>query len=468
MFNVAEIKGILVSSLAFSLILLSQQPTLALPSDSDAVNALEKAKILAPTIRMNARVGSDGIEVATYKNPKANQNDCKIEALLIAKTLMELAPGEVPRVVVYFYNSSSLSSYKQVAVTAGDVKAFASGSISKEELFKSLVVTEDTILDPSKRVASYLSEGQYAKANKVNTVLKDEHVYISTTLDSTMSDRLLKLEAIKLAEQALEAVPIEYKSAEVTFVDHGATKENRVISLSRSSLSVLGESLNTALTTVNLATVKAQGSDGKVDIQSYQLKDGLRKEERAELLTILRHLDKEGVIAGKANIAEFLAIDDIATTAIDAELLERIDKLKAVISGLEANIDRNKEFKTVVQAGSIPATKASAPQVKVTTPAASTVFDDSNADNLKARVLANPAAHVAAMEARLAQNIKSHVGEEHGNFPSILKYVIETLKANGRAADAVPFEERLAKLQAKKLEKNEKLQEKAPESKKAE
>ena len=54
------------------------------------------------------------------------------------------------------------------------------------------------------------------------------------------------------------------------------------------------------------------------------------------------------------------------------------------------------------------------------------------------------------MEARLAQKTKSHIGEEHGNFPTILRYVIDTLKANGRAADAVPFEERLAKIQAKK------------------
>lgn len=445
-------KAIFVSGLASCLILLGL-PAFSLPNDSEAVDALEKAKILAPTIRMNARVAQDGIEVATYKNPKANFNDCKIEALLIAKTLMELAPGEVPRVVVYFYNSTSLSSFKQVSVTVGDVKAFASGSLSKEELLKSLVVSEDSILDPSKRVASYLSERQYVRPNKVNTQLKDDQIFITTALDSNLSERLLKLEALKLADQALEAAPVEYKLAQVTFVDHSQTKENRVIAISRSSVAVVGEAINSALQNVSMATVKAQGSDGKVDIQTYELKDGLRKTERLDLLTILRHLDKASVNAGKANIAEFLAIDDIAATAIDGELLDRIEKLKVLLAKLDENIETNKEFKTVVPAGSKPASSNSTSSnsaTKSSAPLAIPYQDDGNAENLKAHILANPAAHVAAMEARLAQKTKSHVGEDHGNFPTILRYVIDTLKANGKAAEAVPFEERLAKIQAKK------------------
>jgi len=277
-----------------------------------------------------------------------------------------------------------------------------------------------------------------------------------------MSDRLLKLEAVKLAEQALEAAPVEYKLAQVTFVDHGQTKENRVISISRSSLAVVGEAINGALQTVSLAIQKAQGADGKVDLQAYELKDGLRKPERSELLTILRHLDKEAVNAGKANIAEFLAIDDIASTAIDAELLDRIEKLKALLTLLEANISSNKEFKTVVPAGSIPATNAgTTPGAVPSKVAAPLAPEEGSVDNLKARILANPAAHIAAMEARLAQKTKSHVGEEHANFPTILQYVVDTLKANGRSAEAAPFEARLAKLQAKAQEKiQEKTQDK--------
>ncbi|MBP9807712.1 hypothetical protein KBF38_05345, partial [bacterium] len=73
-----ERKAILVFGLTCAA--LSGLPAFSFPTDSEAVDALEKAKILAPTIRLNARVAQDGIEVATYKNPKANHNDCKIEA----------------------------------------------------------------------------------------------------------------------------------------------------------------------------------------------------------------------------------------------------------------------------------------------------------------------------------------------------------------------------------------------------
>jgi hypothetical protein len=44
-------------------------------TDADVVNALEKAKILAPSIRLNARVSQDEVLVATYKNPKADDKD---------------------------------------------------------------------------------------------------------------------------------------------------------------------------------------------------------------------------------------------------------------------------------------------------------------------------------------------------------------------------------------------------------
>jgi hypothetical protein len=122
---------VLTVSMSLTLISSIKIPALAASfslTDAEVVNALEKAKILAPSIRLNARVSPDEVIIATYKNPKAEDKDCKIDAVLIAKAVMDLAPGEVPRVTVYFYSSSTLSKYKQVEVTAGDVKAFASGA----------------------------------------------------------------------------------------------------------------------------------------------------------------------------------------------------------------------------------------------------------------------------------------------------------------------------------------------------
>lgn len=432
-------------ALSCALTWLLPQAAAALISDSEAVEVVEKAKILAPTIRINARVRPDEIEIATYKNPKANASDCKIEAVLIAKTLMDFAPGQVSRVTVYFYSSTSLSTYKEVAVTAGDVKAFGAGSVSKDELLKSLEIKEDAILDPSKRVASYLSEGQYVRPKKVNTQLRDNQIFISTVLDTTLSERLLKLEAMRLADQALEAAPVEYKSAQITFVDTSLNKDNRVITLSRSAIATVGEALNNSLQEVAVSVIKGSGADGKLDLQTYELKEGLRKEERAAILAEMQALDKAGVSAGKAAVLAFLDLEESANTATDVELLEKIDKLKALLAKLQDNLKTAQDFKP------IGATKPGAPEpVKPAPVVVAPVYgDDLPAENLKARVLANPAAHVAAMEEKLSKSAPGHKGENHANFPIILKHVIDTLKENGRAAEAVPFEQRLAKLQTK-------------------
>ncbi len=420
-------------------------PVAAYISDTEAVEVVEKAKILAPYIRINARVRPEEVEIATFKNPKANANDCKIEAVLIAKTLMDYAPGQVSRVTVYFYNSNSLSTYKEVAVTAGDVRAFGNGTVSKDELLKSLEIREAAILDPSKRVASYLSEGQYMRPKKVNTQLRDNQIFISTNLDSSLSERLLKLEAMRLADQALEAAPVEYKTAQVTFVDTSLSKDNRVITLSRGAIASVGEALNNSLQEVAVNVIKGSGADGKLDLQNYELKEGLRREERAAILAEMQTLDKAGVSVGKATVLAFLDLEDSANTATDVELLEKIDKLKLLLVKLQDNLKTAHEFKP------LGGTKAGAAEPTPPTPAAipPTSGADLPAENLKARVLANPAAHIAAMEEKLSKTAPGHKGENHANFPIILKYVIDTLKESGRATDAIPFEQRLAKLQTK-------------------
>jgi hypothetical protein len=67
--NLGDKKAILVSGLASCLILLGL-PAFSLPSDSEAVDALEKAKILAPTIRMNARLPKTASRLLPIKTPK--------------------------------------------------------------------------------------------------------------------------------------------------------------------------------------------------------------------------------------------------------------------------------------------------------------------------------------------------------------------------------------------------------------
>lgn len=415
------------------------QPALAV-SDSEIVNAIEKAKILAPSIRMNARISKDAVEVSTYKNPKAEDSDCKIEAVLIAKTVMEVAPEQAPRVVVYFYSSNALSRYKEVSVSAGDVKAFGSGTVSKEELLRSISIKEDFINDPTKRVASYLSEGQIQKAKRVTTVLKGDKIELSTAIEPALSEKLIKLEALKLGEQALEAAPAEYNKVDITFQESGS-KERKVISFDRAKVAAVNESINAALKEVEIGQPVVE-SAAKIDYQTYEVKEGLRAEERKDLFKRMKALDKAGVGVGKIVTEQFQEIEADSATATDSELMEKIEKLSALLTKFEANLKNAKDFKPTTAPSSNNAAKPAV--AKPAAPGAG-----ANEDELKAIVLANPEGHLAAMAAKLARKSPTGNGEDHPNYPKILQYVIDTLKANGRGAEAAKYEEKLTALKAK-------------------
>lgn len=415
---------------AFSLLL--GRPAFAI-SDADIVQAIEKAKVLAPNIRMNARISKDEVEVSTYKNPKANDDDCKIEAVLVAKTVMELAPELAPRVVVYFYSSNALSRFKQVSVSSGDVKAFGAGSTGREELLRSIVIKEDYIADPGKRVANYMSEGQILKTKRVVTTLRGDRVDLATTFDSSMGDKLLKMEALRLGEQALEAAPSEYKQVDITFQDV-ASKERKLVSFDRAKLTAINDGIEKALKELVIAQPAAE-TVAKLDYQNYEVKEGLRQDERKALFERLKVLDKAGVGVGKVVTDQFMEIESDSATATDADLMAKIDKLGALLSKFEQNLKNAKEFKpAAAKGGEKPAANPGA---------------GANDSELKARVLANPDGHLAAMAAGLARTSPTKNGEDHPNYPKILQYVIDTLKANGRSAEAAKYEQKLEEIKAR-------------------
>jgi len=56
---------------------------------------------------------SDYVLVSTFLQQSATDSDCKIDALLIAKTVMELAGADVTRVTVSFFSTKDLSTYNK-------------------------------------------------------------------------------------------------------------------------------------------------------------------------------------------------------------------------------------------------------------------------------------------------------------------------------------------------------------------
>ena len=107
---------------------------------TEMVAILRNAKVVNPQYPLRASMNEHEGIVTTQRNPKATDKDCKIDAVLMAKTLMDSYPGEILRVKVLFsdYDKQTCSAIK---ITKGDVESYGSGTIKQDEFLESLEVS---------------------------------------------------------------------------------------------------------------------------------------------------------------------------------------------------------------------------------------------------------------------------------------------------------------------------------------
>jgi hypothetical protein len=111
------------------------------PTPTELVAMLRNAKVVNPLYPLRANLAEHEAVITTQRNPKATDKDCKIDAVLMAKTLIEAFPGDVLRVKVLFsdYDKQICSAVK---VSKGDVASYGNGSIKQDEFLESLEVQE--------------------------------------------------------------------------------------------------------------------------------------------------------------------------------------------------------------------------------------------------------------------------------------------------------------------------------------
>lgn len=93
--------------------------------------ALKAEKVLSGEAKVSLQ-GSEAI-LSIYRSDTATDKDCKIDAAMAAKTLFNSDP-ELARVVVHFHYKQNPAAYSEVGVSVGDVKAYAAGTITKDQL----------------------------------------------------------------------------------------------------------------------------------------------------------------------------------------------------------------------------------------------------------------------------------------------------------------------------------------------
>lgn len=327
-----KLTGYFASVVALCAISINMAPQAgAVPTANDLINAIDKGKVLSSGTRVSAALNGQEAYVSTFKNAKATDDDCKIEAVLVAKTLMDLAPSDISRVTVYFYNAMRINKRKVVSVSAGDVKAFGSGQVSQEQLLTSIFIKDEEISDPASKVSAYLQQRETQRARKkIDTYMNGDTLEIIADLDADMSDRDIRYEAMRIAEKSLEKAGTGTGKVKVSFADPIAKGSFRQITFSSSQLKSFDSSVQNALNPMQIEQVT-----NKIDLQTLEALEGSMRDERAALLKRLQELDKQGVGLGPF-IKQYFDIEQMISNGNDEQASEAIKRLSSSVGEQEA------------------------------------------------------------------------------------------------------------------------------------
>jgi hypothetical protein len=166
-------------------LLLGFVPNVSAKMSSEQLQAqITKAKILPPDTKITASTNGAELTVSTYKVDLASENDCKIDAVLIAKTAFDADP-ELSRATVLFYDPRMPDNYSSVAVTLGDVVAYKAGKVSKEQLLSALKLVAQTSGSGSTATSEIQTPASSTNSNDGPSTQTSSGASSTTTTDST-------------------------------------------------------------------------------------------------------------------------------------------------------------------------------------------------------------------------------------------------------------------------------------------
>lgn len=428
-----------------SLIILcgTAYPVYANADSPSIVESLENSGVFAPGIRVTVKVSKDVAIISTYRNSKANDSDCKIEAVLAAKTIFDLNPDQFVRVTVYFFEST-LSTYKQVSVSVSDVKAFGSGEISKEKLIASIQLKNGEMDNVGKRVSSYLEASKTSTGRrKIQTKIKGQDVEVLVAIDSWVSDSELKLESMRLAREALKAAQ-GYKRVYITFADPLGETPDRTIKYEETELLALSNRLKEVTDSISIESGQSQwlpserSSDDPSELVRIRALPGIVHDDRKKLLERIKELAKLGV-GVKPFLAIFFELEDTAARGDEDAARKMMDRLSASLADQESRQQNAKNFKPKGDGTKTTSQSTSTDSKKTEVD----VGDASGMEtpSMKAKILANPKGSVDYWRMRYRKG--SHGPHDFPNFARLLKTVVKVLNENNRSSEATAFQTEL-------------------------
>jgi hypothetical protein len=106
-------------------------------SNSELVEILRTAKVIDASYSLTATQTGDELIVSTQLNPKFNENDTKVQGVLIAKTAFDVLPESVQKTKILFHNLES-DTFNEVLINRTVIETYGKGLIDEKKLLGSL------------------------------------------------------------------------------------------------------------------------------------------------------------------------------------------------------------------------------------------------------------------------------------------------------------------------------------------
>lgn len=416
---------------AAALALLCQLSALAAVAPADIQNAIQKAQILAPGTSMNVRVNNGNVVISTYRS-STNDNDCKIDGVFMARTTMDLAPSDINRVTIYFYSRADLSHYKEVTLTAGDIRAFGAGELKKEQLLSSVALIDHNAQDAvSLSNLIQTSEAMRARNYDVSPPDSKGRVNLSTQLESWVGDSDAKYEALKLASRLLAAAPAgTIKEIHVTFTDPDQASFIREINLKADAVHSVQQKIDADLATLAISA-PAVGT---------AVAAGPMQTERQAVAERIAALEKAGV--GVAIYRQlFNTMEHDATTGNAAAVT---DELKTLTDALDEQEKARKNIQAMANAKPV----AGGPEAKPKRPPHPASITSPLEDRWASGHVVNPDAILRDPAGTVARAFPTPADNDPLYY-HFIRYVAQTLYKGGKPDEALQYDLRAYDLETK-------------------
>ncbi len=118
-------------------------------NNNDIIDVIKRSQVIPANKQVQVKISNKEVVLSMYYSSKALDQDCKIDAVLLARAIMQKYPNEVSLVRIFFYDNIKTDEYRMVVVRSGDIQSFGKGKLDEKLLFSVIDVIKGRIAHSS-------------------------------------------------------------------------------------------------------------------------------------------------------------------------------------------------------------------------------------------------------------------------------------------------------------------------------